>query len=189
MKNLASVLRAVMAAPFLLTAAACGNGEMTAHDQTVIYSEVPEFLESWEAAGNEGRYDDLKPLYSPYTGFAWVEQGKIAYATAQDVAAGLDAAKSSGATVEMNLTSSNIKALAKDVASVAANYTLKINYPPDTSIESAGVFTGVVQRQETGWVFVQGHFSSPMPKQPAQDPAPAPEPAVEQAPAETPIPN
>jgi hypothetical protein len=173
----ALLIRATAAISVLAVVSACSPDTLRPHDQTIVYREVPEFLEAWQAAGNEGRFGDLKPLYAPLTGFVWVEQGKVAYADAGQIAAGLDSAAASGAKVTLQLSDTVVTALAPRAAAVSASYTMSFAFAPGQTYDTAGVFTGVVVKRDERWMFLQGHFSAPMPE------------AIAATPPEEPIPS
>lgn len=187
MKNLAHSFRAAIAAPILLAAAACSNGEMTAHDQTVIYKEAPEFLEAWVAARAAGDGAVLRPMYTDQTGFVWVQDGKVFYDSADDAAASLDFASTGGYTPELKFSEPKFKALSKNAASVWSEYTETLTIGADTVIETKGIFTGVLIKEDGQWKFVQAQFGAvpgdleiEAPAEPvAADPAP---PSEESAP-------
>ncbi len=153
-------IRAAIAAPILLAAAACSNGEMTAHDQTVIYSEAPAFLEAWVAARAAGDGAVLRPMYTDQTGFVWVQDGRVFYDTADDAAASLDFASTGGYTPDLKLTEPKFKALSKNAASVWSEYTETLTIGADTVIETKGIFTGVLIKEDGQWKFVQAHFGA-----------------------------
>jgi hypothetical protein len=160
MKNLVQFYRAAIAAPILLAAAACNSGEMTAHDQTVIYKEAPEFLEAWVAARAAGDGAVLRPMYTDQTGFVWVQDGTVFYDTADDAAASLDFASTGGYTPELKLNEPKFKALSKNAASVWSEYTETLTIGADTVIETKGIFTGVLVKEDGQWKFMQAHFGA-----------------------------
>ncbi len=160
MKNLAYSFRAAIAAPILLAAAACSNGEMTAHDQTVIYQEAPEFLEAWVAARAAGDGAVLRPMYTDQTGFVWVQDGRVFYDSADDAAASLDFASTGGYTPDLKLTEPKFKALSKNAASVWSEYTETLTIGADTVIETKGIFTGVLIKEDGQWKFMQAQFGA-----------------------------
>jgi hypothetical protein len=154
--------RVALAASLALLAA-CQPSELGPHDRTVVIFETGKFLDAWQAAGNEGRYGDLKPLYSNRAGFLWVEDGAAKYGSARGVAAALDQAAASNASVIITLDNRNITPLARDAAAVSANYTRQIALGEGGAFESRGMFTGTLIREGEGedgqWKFLHGHFS------------------------------
>ena len=170
MRTIGSGLRAALAVSLL---AACKPAGLSAHDRTVVIHDVGALIDTWNAASDAGEFATLKPMYSSSTGFVWVEDGRVAYASAADAAAGLDAATNGGFTTNLVLTNRQITPLAKDAASVSADYTLVFEFAPDTRFETKGVFTAVLVKEEEAWKFLQGHFSTPPlpPPEPVADPA------------------
>lgn len=161
MMTMGRVLRPVMASAALVLAAACTNGELSAHDRTVVIDEAGAFLDSWLAATDRGDFDELKPMYSDRASFRWIENGRVAYDSAENAAAALDLAATGGYVADMDLMNVEISPLSADSATVSADYTLAFDFGPGAQFQSEGVFTAVLVKEGSDWKFLQGHLSEP----------------------------
>ncbi|MBK8197551.1 MAG: nuclear transport factor 2 family protein [Acidobacteria bacterium] len=160
MNRIQELVRAAAAAVMVLVAG-CSGAQLSAHDKTVTISEVDAFLDHWIETTDKGEFALLKPMYSERAGFRWVENGRVAYASAQDAAAALDMAATGGYTADMDLQHRDITPLSKTAAAVSADYTLAFDFGPGAQFTSQGAFTGVVVKEDDDWKFLIGHLSEP----------------------------
>lgn len=127
-------------------------------DEAAVASGVEALVREWSAAGAEGRWDDLKALYADDPGFAWIEQGRVAYADHAAVIAGVDQVASMGAMIRSEVEDIVATPLCADVAAFRAS--TKIGFvSPDFSFDFEGAFTGVAVRDDGRWRFLNGHLS------------------------------
>lgn len=170
---------AAAASSFAFLVSACTPSGLSPQDKTVVISETTAFLDNWIETADKGEFEQLKPMYADQAGFRWIENGRVAYASAADAAAGLDMAATGGYTADMDISNREISPLAKDAAAVSADYKLTFQFGPDTRIETAGVFTAVLVKDADEWKFLQGHLSAPPAdfEAPAEPETPATEPS------------
>jgi hypothetical protein len=176
MARISGHLRATVAAIAMGMIAACTPGGLSADDKAALTGEVEAFLDLWIETSDKGEFALLKPMYSDRAGFRWIENGRVAYDSAESAAAGLDMAATAGYTADMDLMNREVALLSKDAAAVSADYSLAFDFGPEAQFTSTGVFTAVLVKEAEGWKFLQGHLSEP----PAEPVAPVLEgPGVE----------
>ncbi|MEQ9506712.1 MAG: nuclear transport factor 2 family protein [Hyphomonas sp.] len=176
MARITGHLRAAAAAIGLGWIAACSPGGLSADDKTALTAEVEDFLDQWIETSDKGEFALLKPMYSDQAGFRWIENGRVAYDSAENAAAALDMAATAGYTADMDMMNEEVTLLSNDAAAVSADYTLAFDFGPGAQFTSTGVFTAVLVKEAGGWKFLQGHLSEP----PAEPVAPVLEvPVVE----------
>jgi hypothetical protein len=153
----------------MLTVAACAPqpneiaakpAAATAMDHEASAAGVTALIEEWSKAGQEGRYDDLKALYSDEADFYWVENGRLAYADHAAVAAGVDQLAAINPLLRSSAHDIVVTPLGEDSASFRAAVEIGL-VSSDFSFDFAGMFTGVAVRRDGVWRFLQGHLSKP----------------------------
>lgn len=159
MRRISEYLRAAIAAFGLGLIAACSPGGLSPHDKTVLIGEVNAFLNTWIETTDKGDFTLLKPMYSDQAGFRWIENGRVAYDSAEDAARALDFASTAGYTADMDLINPEITPLSVHAAAVTADYTLAFDFGPGAQFASEGVFTAVLVNEDGAWKFLQGHLS------------------------------
>lgn len=179
-------LRAAAAVIALGSVAACTPGELSADDKAALTGEVETFLDGWIETSDKGEFALLKPMYSDQAGFRWIENGRVAYDSAENAAAALDMAATAGYTADMDVMNREVTLLSEDAAAVSADYTLAFDFGPGAQFTSQGVFTAVLVKEAGQWKFLQGHLSEPpadleppvvepVVAEPVLDPVPAPQ--------------
>lgn len=154
----------------------CTSGELQPHEKTVIISETGDFLQAWAEARLRGNGADLAPMYWPYSGFLWIEDGRVMHDYGPDAAAALDFSATGGYTPDLLLSNFEITPIGRNVAAVSGEYlkTLRLG---DERIEGPGVFTATLVKKDERWQFVHAHFSPTADFTPAGLPEPEAEPA------------
>lgn len=154
------VLRPVAALLFL---AACAQAPAppTAAELEAADTGAVALVNEWAAAGTEGRWNDLPPLYADDPGFTWVEQGEIRYVDHAAITAGVTQARDSGLTIRTTVSNVEATPLARDVATVRANVSIVFVQAGDGGYSFRGILTGVAIERDGRWMFLQGHLSSP----------------------------
>lgn len=150
--------RFVAAAAALLLFVGCAAPPQ--RDDAAVRVGVAALVKDWSSAGAEGRWEDLKALYADEPGFAWIEQGRLAYADHAAVVAGVDAAKDVGATIRSSVSDIAVTPLAADAAAFQARTVLAVE-SPSFSFAFDGRISGVAVKRGDKWLFLQGHLSSP----------------------------
>lgn len=145
----------------LLALGACATGELTPQDRTAVIAESGAFLDAWIAARDAGQFDGLSPMYSDSAAFRWVEEGRVAFTSGEMAARSLDHSATAGYGPLLALTVEDIMPLSKDAAAVSADYTSTLNIGGGAKIESNGVLTAVLVKEDGAWKFLQAHLSAP----------------------------
>ena len=152
---------AAMTLTGLLALGACATDKLTPHDRTVVIAESGAFLDAWIAARDAGQFDSLSPMYSDSAAFRWVEEGRIAFSSGEMAARSLDHSATAGYGPVLALAVEEITPLSKNASAVSADYTSTLNLGGGTKIESNGVLTAVLVKEDGTWKFLQEHLSAP----------------------------
>lgn len=143
--------------------AACTNASSTSTDAentaAASMSGVAALIEDWSSAGAQGRWGDLKALYADEPGFAWIEQGRVAYQDHASVVAGVDQAAAMGAAIESTVADVAVTPLSRDAAAFHARSTINFT-APTFSFAFDGVLSGVAVKRGDRWLFLHGHLSA-----------------------------
>lgn len=129
-------------------------------DVAAAQAGVRALLAEWAEAGSESRWEDLKALYADEPGFAWVEQGVVAYKDRAAVAAGVDAAAATSAQIKTSVADIVATPVAADAAAFHARVKSSVA-SAEFAFEFDGVISGLAVRRDGRWLFLQGHLSAP----------------------------
>jgi hypothetical protein len=122
-----------------------------------VRTGVAAMLESWAAAGREGRWDEVAALYADDPGFAWVERGAVRYPSRVAAVEGLHVV--TGQKIQSQVTNIAVTPLSADAAAFRSNVTFAFN-AGGTPVELKGVITGVAVRRDGAWRFLQAHVEA-----------------------------
>jgi hypothetical protein len=109
-------------------------------DHAAAEAAVTALVEEWSRAGEESRWNDLKALYADEPGFAWIEQGRVAYADYAAVIAGVDQAAAMGAKIESEVSEVSVAPLSDDAAAFHARAARRRAAPPISRSTSTALF-------------------------------------------------
>ena len=153
---------------FLCLAAACAPKDdlqappsaagAAAGDEAAVRAGVEALLHEWSAAGSEGRWDDLKALYADDPGFAWIENGAVAYSDHASVITGVDQVIAMNATLKSDVRDIVVTPISADAAAFRSSVEFAFTSSA-FSFDFDGAFTGVAVMREGKWRFLQGHLS------------------------------
>jgi hypothetical protein len=159
------LLKPLVALSLLLAACASPERAPTAAQLAAAESGATALVENWASAGSEGRWDDLVTLYADEPGFAWIEQGENRYPDHDAAAAGVAQARDANLTVRTSVEDIVVTPVAPDAAAVRAKVSIVFGDPSQGGFAFDGMLTGVAIERDGRWMFLQGHLSSPPPRQ------------------------
>ncbi len=126
---------------------------------TATQIQVEAFLTHYTTTLTAGEPEAIRRLYRLGKGFAWFEDGRLAYASPEAVIEGLDRLPP-GSTIETELSNVRVVALADSVATASADFTSVIRMADGSTLAFNGVMTLVLERIDGHWRVVTGHSST-----------------------------
>lgn len=146
----------------LLTAlapAGCRTGDGQAAVEAAAADSARAVLDAFAAAVNAGDWQAAGALYADDPAFHWMEEGRLAYPSADSARRALQAL---GTRFEARLALSDVRALAlgPDAAVVSALFRQMLTPAEGTPFSFAGAFTMTVRRMPEGWRILTGHTST-----------------------------
>ena len=122
-------------------------------------AEVAAFLSRYLKAIDSRDETTLRDSYVAGDRFAWIEDGKLRYRSADEVVAGLKTLPAS-TPIRTELKDLVVVPVGTNGAHARAGFTTVIGSPP-SGFMFGGVISLVLERQGNAWRLVAGHTSSP----------------------------
>lgn len=138
---------------------AAGHGRSGAAEGGVL-----TLLAAYSAAVEEGRWEDVVDLYSGQPGFEWVEDGRIAYRSRQELRSAFEEVASQFSGAETEFTDVVVDRLAPGTAHVRATVNQRFSGLDGSGFGFTVMFTAVVVETDDGWKFLKGHTSTVRPR-------------------------
>ncbi len=139
----------------------CGPPDATMTESQIVSTtqSVLRASQRMRKASSLGDWDTMGSFYSDSPQFRFYENGRLQYASAQDVRAALSA-MSSGTTIVTGYTETEVNVLSSKHATIGALY--RSHYSDSTGItyEWSGVLSVLWVQEEDGWRILSGHSSA-----------------------------
>lgn len=146
--------------------AACTQRPTTAlaatHSAAMVDS-VQTFLQSFQTAFAAGQWEQVAAMYASDSRFRWMESGTVTARSAADIAGYLKQMPA-GTSASTAFTETEILPLAPGLASVVTLFQTRYGDPSAGGFQFGGVMSVVAIHEPTGWRFLQGHASGPVPR-------------------------
>ena len=163
-------MRTIMIAGLAILIAACGGSEQPSAGMSneEVAAGVEDMLQGWAATGSEGRWSDLNAFYATDPGFRWIELGRVAYTSADEIENGLNTLGQINASMSSRIDNVSVAPLGPGAAAFTAN--LAVDFTSDQfSYAFDGVISGVAVNKDGAWKFLQGHISAPPQNEAAEE--------------------
>ena len=167
----ASVVRAWPAVLVLACTVAERPGErgsesadsLSAQHAVAIVDSVRRMLADFTRLSAEAKWDSVARFYSADSSFRWIESGVVVARTTQTIQNYL-AAMPPGTRVVTAYDSLEVFALGPGIASVVTSFTTHFGDTSATGVRFGGALSMLAVHRADGWVLLQGHASSPVPR-------------------------
>lgn len=143
---------------------ACGTGSpshLTESHRGAMVDSVEQMLDQYRASLNTEGFAAALAYYVDSPDFHIAENGRIAYAAYDSVAAALTALHNAKFATNLELHETRILPLAPGLAGVTASYQQTIRDSTGQEFLLDGVFSMTVVHMSEGWKFLAGHTSQP----------------------------
>lgn len=136
------------------------DGESVRQDpQGSIESEVKAFLARYLEAIESSDVDGLREALASDGRFSWYTDGVKAYASVDDVVAGLQRFR--GSEARTDLSSIEVVSIGDRWASVRSEFRTELSFGGGGTHEFGGVITWLLEKERGGWRLLLGHTSTP----------------------------
>jgi hypothetical protein len=149
-----------MFAAFVVILAGCAAPQQRAPEPAAVdTSTVSAFLTEYIKAVEARDENAIRDAYATSDRFAWLEDGKVRYRSADEVLAGLRSIPAA-TPIRTTLTDLVVVPVGVNAAHARATFTTTIGAPP-SAFTIGGAITFVLESHTGTWKIVAGHTSSP----------------------------
>lgn len=159
--------RLVLPLAIVLVVTACGERPATAVSReraAAIRDSVQDLLSEYSSRVERGDWEGVAELYSEDPTFVWVEDGRVAYASATEVRESLLRVAGMFASARTEFDSPEVTPLAPGLATIAGGFRHTFSMAEGGDLEIEGAMTATVVHEEGGWRFLSGHTSTARPE-------------------------
>jgi ketosteroid isomerase-like protein len=142
-----------------LVAGGCTSLQPRSPQTAADVSAVEAFLTSYLRAIETRDEGAIRASYIAGDRFAWLEDGKVRYRSADEVLAGLRAIPASS-PIRTAFTDLSVVPLGTNAAHARATFSTTIGTPP-SAFTFGGAITFALEQEGGSWKIVAGHTSSP----------------------------
>ncbi len=153
-------LRAALTGFALFLGCAAPVPEFREAHRGALEDSLRVFLETYRDGVERMAWDEVTALYSTEPGFAWIEDGRIAYESADSIAEALRSLGGMFTNARLDFREPRVQALAPGLGLIAARFDQTLAGPGDARFTFSGAISAVVQHTPAGWRFVSGHTST-----------------------------
>lgn len=134
--------------------------EVSEPHASAMRDSVLAFLSTWSVEEDQESWGVLVERYADDPDFVWVEDGRVAYSSVDeisDAARGLKVSYTSEAT---DFIEPSVTPLAPGIANVTARFETTLGREAGADVRYGGAMSMTVVNTEDGWKVLQGHTSS-----------------------------
>ena len=147
-------------AVFVVALTGCAVSQHTSSGPGAVdVSAVPAFLAQYLKAVEARDEITIRDSYASSDRFAWLEDGKVRYRSADEVLAGLKSIPAA-TPIRTTLTDLVVVPVGSNAAHARASFSTTMGTPP-SAFTFGGAITFVLEYHAGAWKIVAGHTSSP----------------------------
>lgn len=147
----------------LLGALACGPSGppgLTAEHAEAVADSVNDALAAYVQRVNSWDWDGAAAFYADDPRFRWIEDGRTAYTSPDDIRTAYQALQGSFESAELTLRDTRVVPLAPGLANVSTSFAQALTDTAGGRFEFEGALTITLVHTPDGWRFLSGHTSS-----------------------------
>ncbi len=143
-----------------LSAACADSGSTDGAWRAAAEESARELMAEYAARANAGDWDGVLELYVREPAFHWVEDGRVAYTSADSIATAYAGLRASGLTGTMSTRDLRVHAIAPNAALVTALFDQVYADSAGVAFSFSGAVTATAVETPLGWRLLSGHTST-----------------------------
>ena len=159
--------RRLFAPALILVLAGCGaaaSAGLAPERAAAIEDSVHAFLDAYAARVDSADWEGVARLYARDPRFVWLEDGRVAYPSADSVAAALRSVEEQFVTASLETRDVRVEPLAPGLAAVAFLFDQTLSDHAGAGFGFSGAISALLVDTPDGWRFLQGHTSTTRPR-------------------------
>ncbi len=147
----------------LFSALACQPADQSAFSEehaAAVADSVRQALGEYVDHVNARRWDSAVSYYANDPRFQWLEDGRVAYSSAEEIKTAIQSLEAMFPSSEMKLSDTQVIPLAPGVAAVTTQFQQTLTDTAGSTFSFGGAISLIAVHTDSGWKILTGHTST-----------------------------